>query len=104
VNGCTYQSANYELVLGITNTENSAIIVSPNPAHQLVHLQSNNVAYKNVEVVIYNAQGALISKHFFEQLNNQTGFIYCNNWPTGLYEFVFFSNNVYLGSQKILKD
>jgi hypothetical protein len=104
VNGCSYMSSNYELVLGISNIENSPIVVSPNPAHQLVKLQSTSTVYKNVQVIVYNAQGALVCKHFFEQLNNQTGFIYCSTWPTGLYEFVFYSDKVYLGSQKILKD
>jgi hypothetical protein len=104
VNGCMYMSSIYELVLGVPNVENCPIVVSPNPAHHLVKLQSNTTAYKNLQVIVYNAQGALITKHFFEQLNNQMGFIYCSAWPSGLYEFVFYSDNVYIGSQKILKD
>ena len=104
VNGCTYMSSNYELVLGIPNVDICPITVSPNPAHQLVQLQTNKVAYNNVQVEVYNAQGGLVYKHIFEHLNNQTGFIYCNDWPTGLYDFVFYANNIYLGAQKILKN
>jgi hypothetical protein len=83
-------------VSSISETDYSNIIIYPNPANDMFHIQLEGIENIN----IYNAFGKMISFDFIENSNLKS--VDCSNWTAGIYYVSIEKNNSRL-IRKIVK-
>jgi hypothetical protein len=83
-------------VSSISETEYSNIIIYPNPANDMFHIQSEGIE----NIYIYNAFGQMISFDFIEHSTLKS--VDCSNWTAGIY-YVFIEKNNSRLIRKIIK-
>lgn len=86
----------------ISDLEINQFVAFPNPFNNELFLLGSSNKDKNFDIRIYDINGSIITRMANLKFNSENA-ISTANWPPGLYQVVFISNNDEISYEKVLK-